>query len=107
MTIKYDVKAAVRAAARAGDRGAQRGRPAAKQTVSLTLNAEVYAQAKELGINASQVAEDALIAEVARLRAEQLKVEIEQDLAAADSYIAKHGSFADMVREHDRASDED
>lgn len=73
---------------------------AAKQTVSLTINSDLYAQVKKLGINASQVAEEALIQQVARCRAEQLQVEIRQDLAAASSYIAKHGSFAEMVRQH-------
>jgi antitoxin CcdA len=80
---------------------------AAKQTVSLTINSDVYAQAKKLGINASQVAEEALIQDVARRKAEQLQVEIRQDLEAANSYMAKHGSFAEMVRQHYRDSDED
>ena len=75
---------------------------AAKQTVSLTINSDVYAQAKQLGINASQVAEEALIQHVARRKAEQLRAEIEQDIAAIDAYEEKHGSFADMVREHYR-----
>lgn len=80
---------------------------AAKQTVSLTINSDVYAQAKKLGINASQVAEDALIQQVARRKAELLQVEIRQDLAAADSYTAKHGSFAEMVRQHYNGNEED
>jgi len=73
---------------------------AAKQTVSLTINSELYAQAKKLGINASQVAEEALAQQVARRKAEQLKAEIRQDLEAVNSYMAKHGSFAEMVRQH-------
>ena len=73
---------------------------AAKQTVSLTINSDLYAQAKKLGINATQVAEEALAQRVARRRAEQLKAEIRQDLEAVNSYMAKHGSFAEMVRQH-------
>lgn len=73
---------------------------AAKQTVSLTINSDLYAQAKKLGINASQVAEEALAQEVARRKAEQLKAEIRQDLEAVNSYMTKHGSFAEMVRQH-------
>jgi antitoxin CcdA len=73
---------------------------AAKQTVSLTINSDLYAQAKKLGINASQVAEEALAQQVARRNAEQLKAEIRQDLEAVNSYMAKHGSFAEMVRQH-------
>lgn len=68
--------------------------------MSLTLNSDVYAQAKKLGINTSQVAEEALIQHVARRKAEQLQIEIRQDLEAATSYMAKHGSFAEMVRQH-------
>jgi post-segregation antitoxin (ccd killing protein) len=78
---------------------------AAKQTVSLTINSDVYAQVKKLGINASQVAEDALIELVARRRAEQLQAEIRQDLAATSAYIAKHGSFAELVRRHYHGDD--
>jgi antitoxin CcdA len=79
---------------------------AAKQTVSLTINSDLYAQAKKLGINASQVAEEALSMHVARLKTEQLQVEIQQDLEAAGAYITKHGSFAEMVRQHYRDGDE-
>lgn len=79
---------------------------AAKQTVSLTINSDLYGQAKRLGINASQVAEEALANEVARRKAEQVRGEIQQDLQALDAYEAKHGSFAAMVREHYQAGDE-
>lgn len=79
---------------------------AAKRTVSLTINSDLYAQAKKLGINASQVAEEALIQQVARRKAEQLRAEIKQDLEAVDAYTAKHGSFTEMVREYYRDRDE-
>jgi antitoxin CcdA len=79
---------------------------AAKQTVSLSINSDLYAQAKRLGINASQVAEDALIQQVAQRKAQQLEAEIRQDLEATNSYIAKHGSFAEMVHQHYRDEDE-
>ncbi len=80
---------------------------AAKQTVSVTINSDLYTQAKGLGINASQIAEEALANEVARRRSEQIKVEIQQDLEALDAYEAKHGSFAEMVREHYQPADTD
>lgn len=80
---------------------------AAKQTVSLTINSDLYAQAKRLGINASQIAEDALAREVERHRAELVRAEIRQDLEACDAYTEKHGSFADLVREHYQRGDED
>jgi post-segregation antitoxin (ccd killing protein) len=72
----------------------------------LTLNSDLYALAKKLGINTSQVAEEALIQQVARLNAEQLRVEIRQDLEAAGAYIAKDGSFAEKVRQHYHDNDE-
>jgi antitoxin CcdA len=80
---------------------------APKQTVSLTINSDLYAQARRLGINASQVAEEALIEQVARRKAEQIRAEIRQDLEAVDAYVAKHGSFADAVRQHYAGADED
>jgi hypothetical protein len=49
---------------------------ATKQTVSVTINSNLYAQAKGFAINTSQVAEEALAAEVARYKAERLKKEI-------------------------------
>ena len=76
-----------------------------KQTVSLTINSDVYAQAKELGINVSQIAEQALAAEVARHEAERLRAEIAADLEAISEYESKHGSFAEMAREHYRRDD--
>jgi antitoxin CcdA len=73
----------------------------------LSINSDVYAQAKKLGINASQIAEEALIQQVAALKAQQLRAEIRQDLEATSSYIEKHGSFAEMVRQHYRDDEED
>jgi antitoxin CcdA len=73
---------------------------APKRTVSLTLNSDLYANAKSAGINISKVAEDALaIAYIDRRRAE-LAVEIQQDIAAAENYAESHGSFADFARAH-------
>ena len=80
---------------------------AAKQTVSVTINSDLYTQAKGFGINTSQVAEEALAEEVARHKAERLKAEIQQDLQALDAYEAEHGSFAEMVREHYQAAGAD
>lgn len=79
---------------------------ASKQTVSVTLNSDLYAQAKALGINASQVAEEALSYAVAKVRAEQIKAEIRKDLEALDAYESKHGSFVAMVREHYQSDEE-
>jgi post-segregation antitoxin (ccd killing protein) len=73
---------------------------ATKQTVSITLNSDLYAKAKSIGINTSKVAEEALAQEYAQRRSEVLLAEIRQDLAAVAAYAEQHGSFPDLVREH-------
>jgi post-segregation antitoxin (ccd killing protein) len=73
---------------------------APKQTVSLTLNSDLYAKAKSLGINASRVAEEAIGREYAVKHSELLAAEIRQNLEACDKYAEEHGSFADFVREY-------
>ncbi len=73
---------------------------APKQTVSVTVNSDLYSKAKGLGINVSQVAEQAVAEAYSRKRAEMLAAEIQTDLAAASAYTEKHGAFADFVRAH-------
>ncbi|HEX3950223.1 MAG TPA: type II toxin-antitoxin system CcdA family antitoxin [Steroidobacteraceae bacterium] len=73
---------------------------AAKQTVSITLNSDLYAKAKSAGINTSKVAEQALAQEyLIRLR-EALRAEIREELTALERYEAQHGSFPELVRAH-------
>ena len=74
--------------------------------MSLTINSDLYTQAKGLGLNASQIAEEAIAAELARRQAERIQAEIREDLEASNAYLAKHGSFAEMVREHYGRDDE-
>jgi post-segregation antitoxin (ccd killing protein) len=81
-------------------RVARYNQAARKQTVSLTINADLYAKAKSAGVNASQVAEEALAAALARHEAEKIKAEIRQDLEACNEYVAKHGSPAELTRAH-------
>ncbi len=73
---------------------------AKRQTVSLTVNADLFAKVRAAGINASRVAEDALAAALALREAERLRGEMRQDLEAMDAYVEKHGDFAAMMREH-------
>jgi antitoxin CcdA len=77
-----------------------------KRTVSLTIDSDLYRQAKELKVNASRVAEEALANEVARRRAEALAAEIQLDLDAANDYVEKNGSFADFAREQFAPADD-
>jgi post-segregation antitoxin (ccd killing protein) len=71
-----------------------------KQTVSITLNSDLYAKAKSMGINTSKVAEEALAREYAVGLREALRAEISGELAALEKYEAEHGSFPDLVRAH-------
>ena len=73
---------------------------APKQTVSITLNSDLYAKAKSLGINASKVAEEALAHEYSARRSEALRAEIGDELAALERYEAQHGSFPELLRAH-------
>jgi post-segregation antitoxin (ccd killing protein) len=73
---------------------------APKQTVSITLNSDLYAKAKCMGINTSKVAEEALAEEYSAGLREALRTEIHAELAALERYEAQHGSFPKLVRAH-------
>jgi len=72
---------------------------AKKRTVSLTVNGDLYAKARALGINLSQVAEAALAAALRARLAAAARAEIEQDMAAYGAHVEKHGSPAEMLRD--------
>ena len=78
---------------------------AAKQTVSITLNSDLYAKAKSVGINLSRVAERALAETYAEHRRDALSTDVQQDMAAVENYADQHRSFADLVREHYEGDD--
>ena len=73
---------------------------ARKKAVSMTINEDLYATARRLGLNASRVAEKALGEEVARVNAEQIRREIREEIRAYDAYVAAHGSCYDLMREY-------
>jgi antitoxin CcdA len=73
---------------------------AARQTVSLTINSDLFARVKALGINASRVAEEALVQELERRRRAEIEAEVRADIAAVQAYEDAHGNFTDMAREH-------
>ena len=73
---------------------------APKQTVSITLNSDLYAKAKSMGINTSRVAEEALAYEYSVGLREALRAEIREEMASLERYEARHGSFPEMVRAH-------
>jgi len=74
---------------------------AKKRTISVTVNGDLYAKAKLQGINASQVAEDALAEALATRVSQKIRAEIQQDLIAYNAYIEKYGSPAEMLRAAD------
>jgi antitoxin CcdA len=76
---------------------------APKQTVSLTINSDLYAQIRAVGINASRIAEEALANALETQRRSLVVAEVQADLAAANSYVEKHGSYAELAREHYRS----
>lgn len=51
---------------------------AAKQTVSITLNSDLYAKAKSVGINASRVAEEALAVAYTAQRRQAFLADVQQ-----------------------------
>ena len=73
---------------------------APKQTVSITLNSDLYAKAKSIGINTSKVAEEALAQEYSARRADALRAEIREELVTLENFEAQHGSFPEIVRAH-------
>ena len=75
-------------------------RSAKKRTVALTLNSDLYAKAKAEGINMPRVAEAALAEALVLGLKKKVQAEIEQDLAAYNDYVDKHGSPAEMLRDH-------
>ena len=80
---------------------------ARKRTVSLTLNADLYAKAKSAGINLSKVVEQPLAHALAKWLAEQIEAEIRQDLGALNAFVEVHGSFGEMVHEHYATAESD
>lgn len=73
---------------------------APRQTVSLTLNSDLYARVKALGLNASRIAEEALARELERQRRAAILAEVEADVRAVAAYTAEHGDPAVLTREY-------
>lgn len=69
---------------------------APKRSVSLTLNADLYARAEAEGINVSEVTEEAFAAALV----DRIKEDIRRDIEALNAYITEHGSPAELAREH-------
>lgn len=79
---------------------------AARRTVSLTLNSDLYARAKESGINVSRVAEQALAGAYAEKAREALRAQMAADLRALDAFAEKYGSFSEELEAWEATLDE-
>lgn len=79
---------------------------AVKRSVSVTLNSDLHAKARALGLNVSAIAEEALATAVRAAIADRIRTEIREELRWLDAFTDRHGSFAEMVREHYAAEDD-
>jgi len=79
---------------------------AARRTVSVTLNSDLYARAKEAGINVSRVAEQALAGAYAEKAREALRAQMAEDIRALDAFAEKYGSFTEEMEAWEATLDE-
>lgn len=79
---------------------------AARRTVSLTLNSDLYARAKEAGINVSRVAEQALAGAYAEKAREARRAQVAEDIRALDAFAEKYGSFTEEMEAWEGTLDE-
>lgn len=82
-------------------------RAAPSRTVSLTINSDLVAKAKEAGLNLSQISEAAIAGKLIDYWRERIKAEIAEEMKEYEAFIAEHGSFAEAVREFLAEQDED
>ena len=74
-------------------------RSARKQSVSLSINSDLYARAQASGIDASRVVEEALARALAARATDLIRAEIRQDMEALTEYVAKQGDPGAAYRE--------
>ena len=72
---------------------------APKRPVNLTLNGDLVTRARQEGLNLSALAEQAVVAALARRAREKWDAEIAQGIRAHEQYLAEYGSLADAVRD--------
>lgn len=72
---------------------------AKKQTVSLTINSDLYAKARAEGLSVSQIAEEALAKAYTEQMRTKIAAELREEAAAYDAFVTKHGSLAELARE--------
>ena len=69
-----------------------------KKRVNVTVSSKLIADAKALGINVSQSAEEGLMKKVREAKGAQWLEENREALIAHNEWVKKHGTFGDRVR---------
>ena len=69
-----------------------------KKRVNVTVSSKLIADAKALGINVSQSAEEGLLKKVREAQGAQWLEENRGALLAHSEWVKKHGTFGDRVR---------
>ncbi len=73
-------------------------RDARKRRTNLTINEDLVRVAKDLGLNLSGIAEEALAAAVREHASKRWIEENAEAIRAHNEHVAKHGVFSDGIR---------
>ncbi len=72
--------------------------PTHRKPINLSLNAELVRMGKDLGLNISRIAEEALAQAIKKSVAESWAKENEEAIKAYNARVAKKGVFSDGMR---------
>jgi antitoxin CcdA len=77
---------------------AHQGSRAPKRAVNLSINAELLAEARRLGLNLSELLEDRLVEAVRQARREEWVVQNRIAIEDYNARVDERGSYGDTVR---------
>jgi antitoxin CcdA len=83
---------------RRGGRIGQSPKPGRKRAVNVTVDEDVLAEAKQLGMNLSQVLEEELRKRVTEEKTRRWQEENREAIEAHNRFIEKHGIFGEEFR---------
>ena len=69
-----------------------------RQAVNLTVDTQLIVRARALGINLSEVLEDALVERIAAREREVWRAENEESIAAHNARVERQGVYSDGIR---------
>ncbi len=72
---------------------------AKRRTVSLTINADLMAKAKQFGLNASRIVEEALASAVEAKARQKTLDDIAADMAFLNGAVEMAGSFSEQMQQ--------